>query len=425
MTTSPRGRAVLRGYFAYRFVAWFVDYLVLFGVPVICFRLTGSLAWSGVALTAEWAPRLLSLAGAGYLVDRLSIRKLCLASDAARCVAAAICVLLVFVDQRDAMWVTIGLSATAGVFFEQTFVAGEKAGKVLAPEHRHAAVQTTLTGLEQLAIVGAPAVGGALLLVPPIGFLAVVCTLYGISALLASGLPHAIAEGGAPSSLLQGLSHLVRDPVLRPVAVLACGLNYVLGLVNGSAPQLISVHYGAPTTAIGYLYSAASVASILVLALAPRLIRALGLWAFGATAAIASPCICALMVMSPNLLAFGVGLAGFMALDALYSVFMRTGRVARVPANVYGSTVAAFGLAVIVPIPAAGVTLALLGDQIDPRLLLAGASAMALALALLMAPVLSRHRSTPWPWPASPAHQSAAGPRRSPMTSDALPASAE
>ncbi len=403
MTGLPRLSAgydgVLARYYGYRFTAWLVDYLLLFGVPLLCYKVTGDLTWSGAALAAEWTPRLLSLAGAGYLVDRVSIRQLCLLGDAVRFAVAAACAVAAAVRPGLAIWLAVGLAALAGTFFEQSFVAGEKAGKLLAGEQRQAQVQTVLTGLEQIAVIAAPAVGGTLLLFRPVVFLAAACVLYGASFLLGFALPTVRTADGEKSSLLLGLRDTLCDPVLRPVVLLACGLNYMLGLINGAAAQIAGHRYGASTSALGYIYSAASIASIVVLAAAPRLIRALGLWRFGVAAALASPVLCALIVGSPDLALFAVGLGGFMAVDSLYSVYMRTSRVERVPTSVYGSTVAAFGLVVIVPMPVAGLTLSLIGHHADPRVVLGVAAAAALMLAAALAPGLSRNRATPWPWP--------------------------
>lgn len=382
--------AVLTRYFAFRFTAWLVDYLLLFGVPLLCYKVTGNLAWSGIALALEWTPRILSLGGAGYLVDRLSIRRLCVVSDSARCALAGACALAIALWPGLAVAVTVGFSAVAGALFEQTFVAGEKAGKVLADPSDQARVQTILTGLEQVAVIGAPALGGMLLLFRPAVFPAAACALYGVSLLFSFALPPVRAEGSEPASLAAGLRTTAKDPVLRPIILLTMGLNYMLGLINGSAAQIAAERYGASTSVLSFIYSAASVASIAVLGLSPWLIRRFGLWRFGAGTAVLSPVLCLLLGVAPTLIGFGVCLGLFLALDSLFSVYMRTSRAERVPEAVYGSTVAAFGLLVIVPLPLAGLTLALLGHHANLRPVLIGAALGSLILAAVLIPVLAR-----------------------------------
>jgi hypothetical protein len=386
----------LNHYYAVRFASWLVDYLILTGVPLLGYALTGDLIWSGIALAFAWAPRILSLGAAGYLVDRLPTRRLCLVGDGIRLVSAASCAGLIALRPTTAVWVVLGFSVVVGVVFEQTFVAGEKLGRVLAEHDVQPRVQAVLTGLEQVAVIVAPAMCGLLLLLPPAMFLATAGLLYGVSFLFTLRLPTDAATHQAPSesqrtSLLVGLRNIIADPVLRGAVILTMGLNYMLGLINGGAAAVVDSQFGVSTSALSFVYAAGNVISVAVLGLAPCLIRRLGLWRFGSATALIAPLPCLVIGVTPTFTVFGLCLGVFLALDALFSVYIRTARAQRVPTAVYGSTVAAFGLLAIVPLPLAGLTLTAIGPHLDTRLAFSAAAVGSLVIVVLVIPLLARN----------------------------------
>ncbi|GHF48525.1 MFS transporter [Streptomyces mashuensis] len=387
----------LTPYFAVRFAGWLVDNLLIFGIPLLCYQASGELSWSGLALALQWTPRILSLMGAGFVVDRLAIRQMFLLCDSVRLATGVLSLLLVTWWPQSTLAVVLAFGAVAGVFFEQTFVAGEKAGRLLATPAEQPAVQSTLTGLEQVTIVAAPALGGLLLLGPAQAFIGAATACYAVSLLLGRTMPAERAGLDRRASLKQGLTRTLTDPVLRPVILLTMGLNYMLGLINGSAAGLTHTRYGASETTLSFVYSAASIASIAAVGLSPWLIRRFALWRYGAVTAVCSSVVCLALAGAPTMPVFALCLGAFLALDSLFSVYMRTSRAERVPAAVYGSTVAAFGLLVIVPLPLAGGTLALLGGRVDPRWLLIAAAVGALLLTLSFVPALARGPRAPEP----------------------------
>ncbi|MFJ1705428.1 MFS transporter [Kitasatospora sp. NPDC088346] len=377
-------------YFALRSVGWLVDNLLVFGIPLLCYRVTGGLAWSGLAMALVWTPRILSLAGAGYLVDRLSIRQIFVVGDVVRLAAGALCCLVIWLRPSAAVPAVLAFGMLAGVFFEQTYVAGEKAGQLLTPPDRVARTQSVLTGLEQATIIAGPALGGALLLCPPVVFVATASAGYAVSLLLAPVLPPGRADAGQAPSPFAGLRRTLGDPVLRRLIALTMVLNFLLSLITGSAAALTGTRFGASTGALGLVYSVAGLASIAVVGLAPWLIGRIGLRRYGTGTALASAAVCLALSFAPTMAVFGVLLGAFLALDALFSVYLRTTRAEHVPTAVYGSTVAVFGLLLITPMPLAGATLALAGQHLDPALVLRAAAVGALPLILTLLPAPAR-----------------------------------
>jgi hypothetical protein len=76
--------AQLLPFFIGRFLGSLADQFLLFAVPLMIFKTTGSIAWSGVAFSLEWLPRILSFPIAGAVVDRFGSKPVYLSADIIR-----------------------------------------------------------------------------------------------------------------------------------------------------------------------------------------------------------------------------------------------------------------------------------------------------------------------------------------------------
>jgi MFS family permease len=135
----------------------FGTYLAAIALAVDIFDRTGSGKWLAALLIADFLPIVLIGLTLGPLVDRLSRRRLMIVSDLVR---AGVFLALPFVDSPAAIVALAGLSGVATGFFRPAVYAGLPN---LVDEDELAEANSLLAGIENLAWMVGPIVGGALL----------------------------------------------------------------------------------------------------------------------------------------------------------------------------------------------------------------------------------------------------------------------
>lgn len=364
------------------------DYLFLFCVPIFAFEETHNVAWSGVAVFAQWAPRLFSLLVASHFSDRWQMRLVLMRCDAIRCVAALAGAALVGIFNANSLIVLLGVAFVVGLCFEQTYVAGEKLARSIFPASAQEQVQASLTALEQASVVIGPALGSVFLSLPIWVFLASLAILNGLGLVLSSLVPYtSLAQVvSSPQSWRGALLTILGSVRMRRLIITAMGLNYLLTLVIGLSAGMTQTLFGLSSTNLALIFVLASVTAVVGLAAASPLMRRMGAARFGTTSALIM-CATALGLGVLNSIGIYVALLTcLVAADAQFSVYMRTARVRLVPEHLYGGSVAMFGLLVVIPIPLAGLTIALLANSAGSQGLLAISAVAVAVLVLINAP---------------------------------------
>src|SRR5216684_6619075 len=77
-------KASNRYFFVSLFISRFADQILLFVVPLVVFRISGNVTWSGIAFFCETLPRFVSFPVCGVLCDRISPIRLIHLSQALR-----------------------------------------------------------------------------------------------------------------------------------------------------------------------------------------------------------------------------------------------------------------------------------------------------------------------------------------------------
>ncbi|MEU1880726.1 MFS transporter [Streptosporangium sp. NPDC020072] len=373
-------------YLALRGVGWLANQTLQFVVPLMIYRMTGSLMWSGVALFVEWTPRLVALPLAGYLADRFESRRIHILSDVVRTAVGAGAVAAVALMPGNAGVALVVLALVAGAGFELTFVAGEKAGLSLVSAKEMPRLQTMLSAIEQSCILIAPVLGGVLLLVGTTATVAVLTVLFGTSLLLARNMKPAAVVATKPPPVMAGVRQVIANTLLRDVVAITMVINLMLALLLAAAPALVRHHYGVDEGRLALVYTGAALVALLVLALLTRFIRRFGLLIAGAASALIQ-CLAFLAIGASNeFVAFVAIVMVFMAADAAFSAFIRTVRARAVPAAEFGSTAAAISLLNCVSMPLAGGLLAVTGASVDPvhLLTITGGLALPVVVGLLI-----------------------------------------
>ncbi|QMU71317.1 MFS transporter [Streptacidiphilus sp. P02-A3a] len=399
MPPAPRSLTwVVPRYYALRGVGWLADQMLQFLLPVLAYRATGSLSWTGAMVATQWVPRLLSLPIAGLLADRFPERRIYAVNDVLRFgLGAAACGWAVAAPGQ-AYGVVIGFALLAGVACEQVLVAGEKMAGSLVPMAVMHRAQSVLSGLEQGALLLAPMLGGLLVLLGALPTVVVLTALFGASLLLTLSLPRgsgvrgevpvAVAESSwrqLAGDLAAGVRNVVKLPVLRYVVLATMCVNVMLGVIQSAAPALVLGRYGHGEGALGGVYSVAGLVAMLTLTTVPRLIGRFGLIRIGVVSAVAQGIAFTVMGPTTGFVLFAAMTAVFMAGDSVFSVVIRTLRLRVVAAEEFGRTVAAISMLNFVSLPLAGLLLAVAGPVLPLAVLIPVVGAVVLAaLALLL-----------------------------------------
>jgi MFS transporter len=365
----------LRRCYTLRGIGSLASQLLQFLLPVVIYQVTHSVTWAGLTLTVQWVPQLTSLSVAGVLVDRFGVRAVYVCADVVRLAAAGTAVALVAGDPHALRWGLLGMSLVAGACFEQTFVAGEKAVRVLAPPGAMPRAQSILGGIDQAAQMAGPALGAALLVLDTLAPVYLVTGAFAASLALSVALPRSglderqpepgadvsspvVSGAGVPGEVIRSLRQVFTDPVLRIVVAMTMVVNLMLSMLLAGAPALVSRSYHHGGAYLGVVYTIAAAASIVVLIGVPALVRRAGLVALGAGSAVLVCASFAAMGLAQNAGEFAVAVVVFLCVESTFTVFIRTVRAHRVaPAN-FGSVVSVIVLLNFLPMPVGGLLVA-------------------------------------------------------------------
>ncbi|MET7571254.1 MFS transporter [Streptomyces sp. NPDC005492] len=368
-----------------------------YAIPLLVLVTTGSTALTGVAFLLEWAPRLAAFAFAGSLVDRWSAGRVFRMTNLVRAAVVVLaCAVLLALPSAGTMTTCVVLTfgAVSGLLAEVSFVAvetlGAEAGRRLGTAaHR---VQATQTGIDQGAMLVGPLLGGLLLMAGPAVLLTVVALLALTAATTTSGDVGGTDHCPVPSSLLTGWATLRRTPALGWLVGGLVASNLTLGVLQAAAPITVIHRFRYSTVAVGSIWSAAAVASLLAVWASRRAIDRFGIWSVAAAAATVSTAACLATALAPGFSAYTVAVAMVMAGDGALTVVLRTLRSRLIPVQAFGSTLAVTIILVLLPFPLAGVLIAVVPTAEIPHLLLACAALQGLALSACFAG-LRRHRT--------------------------------
>ncbi|AEN10799.1 MULTISPECIES: MFS transporter [unclassified Streptomyces] len=407
LSSSTSGAGLSRAY-VMRAVDALASATAHYAVPLLVLVTTGSTALTGLAFVLEWMPRLGAFTFAGTLVDRWGAGRVFQVSNLVRTVVVAGAGVLLFV-LPGAGTVTTGVvlafGSVSGLLAEVSFVAMETLGAEAGRRMGDAAhwVQAAQTGIDQGAILLGPLLGGLLLLVSYTALLTVIALLSLTAAATASGHVSGVDHQPTSSSLRTGWAALRRTPALVWLVGGLAASDLATGVLQAAAPITVVRHFHSSTAAVGAVWSAAAVATLLAVWISRRAIDRFGIWPVGASTGALATMACLATALAPTFPAYTVTVAVVMASEGAMTVVLRTLRARLIPAQAYGSTLAVTIILVLLPLPLAGALIALVPPAGIPHLLLACAAVQGLALSACFAG-LRRHQAEcapPQPVPAS------------------------
>jgi MFS family permease len=343
------------------------DQLLLFTLPVLVYKATGSIAISGLAFFIEWLPRIISLPIAGVFADRVGGRRVYLLADSLR---ACFCLLgfLVILWHPPATFLTaVVLMASCAFFYAQSFIALEATIPRLVKPEYYAHAQSTVQGIEQSTVILGPCLAAFLVLFFPIFYLllftASVFLLAFVGTLLLKQQSTATPGEVLPRKHLlremqQGLKILTSESRLIWLVVLTIAINLVWGLALASNAAMVTGVFARSASTFGLLQTVTGVMGLLAFFVVPVLSRRFSVLALGVFAFLAMAAGGILIGITHHFAYFAIGYTLILAFDGVFNVYIRSERVKLIPQAHLGKTIGLIVLVNQLSLPLAGLLLA-------------------------------------------------------------------
>ena len=399
---------------------WIGDALGQFGaqltglaLPVFAVTHLDATEWQMGALNAaETAAFLVIGLPAGAWVDRMRKRRILIAADVVR--AAVLALVVVAASTGNAsmpLLYAAGLViSAASVFFDvahQSYVPG-----LVGLDHIVEG-NSKLQATQSVAMVGAPAIGGALLrVVTAPALIAGTVVTYLVSAFFVGRirheeeLPHPADRRPLRTEIAEGLRFVVHQPLLRRIVACTSTANFFNAVASAVTVIFALRVLGLDAAGLGLVYSAASIGGLVGAVLADRAARLVGEGRVVAVSALAGGPAFALTPLALPLAEAGIrpevpmilGGALFSFAVVVYNVAQVSFRQRLCPPPLLGRMNASVRFIVWGTVPIGGLVGGLLGTQLGavPTLWVATAGMAASALPVLLSPLV-RMRDLPRP----------------------------
>ncbi|CAB3756502.1 MFS transporter [Paraburkholderia humisilvae] len=321
------------------------DQILLFIVPLVVFKVSGSAAWSGVAFFCEALPRYAAFPICGALCDRVSPLKLIHLSQLYR---AALCVFGVgcFIAVGGLGWLIV-ISAGAGVLTTQGFMARE----AMLPhyfqrdDYRKSLSYTQIA--DQIGSVIGPLAAASLLGLWAWEYVVLIAAVVFVVSDIAFArwkknldIPHYAsrprhARWSEPYRI--AFAHVIAIPGLLEMILLAAGVNLVVGVTLATSAAMLTGVYHQTASLYACLQVAGSVATVIVLAVVAHIklpAKVLGTMSYMLIVAGG-----VLMGWISTPLIYTAGFVIVIGFDKMFSIFIRSARQRLIPAADFGKTV--------------------------------------------------------------------------------------
>ncbi|GLS06026.1 MFS transporter [Chitiniphilus shinanonensis] len=397
-------RARIALFLASRAASTLGDQMLMFAVPLIVYRATGSVSMSGLAFLCEWLPRVISLPLAGVLADRVGGARVYVVADSVRAVACLLAAWTLTLAPQQAFAVTALLMALCAFCYAQAFIALEATVPLLVSKADMPKAQSTLQGINYGAGVAGPALAGVLMLwLAPAQLLWAAAVVFALSACGVRALRAArrIDTEARRESVLAGLAtgwRVLRDtPLLVALVGLSLAVNLVVGLALATGAAITVGRFGLPDQAYASLQMSVGVLSIASFLLVPWLLRRCSVYRLGVFAFVVIALGGLVMGLAHSYPVFVAGYALSFALCGLFNVFIRTERLHWIPQAQLGRAIGLIVLLNQLSLPLAGLLVSVVGDRVPVQQLYLAVATVALVTFVVLRRFLQRHSRTALP----------------------------
>ena len=331
-----------------RFLAALGDQFMMFAVPLIILKFTGSIQWPALAFAIQWLPRLIFLPVAGQVADRVNVSKLFILVDGMRVITALLAVLFTFTEPTKVFWILSIAMAFLSLLQSIVFIGMEATVPRQMGPNEMPKAQSLLQSTDQLSQILGPALAGIAVSFFSIKFV----LLFGAALFLASLINSFRLPIVSPlkvkkeklsklfySSYTDGFKIILKEKMLIQLMSLTWVFNIVYGSILILTPAIIIQTLQGTDRTYGLVQTIAAFVTIVALILAPKIVRKFGLLTLGGLALFLMP-IGAMLSTTKSLVILIIGVAIVMAADALFNVYIRTLRAMIIPKDIFGKVTA-------------------------------------------------------------------------------------
>lgn len=374
-------------FFGSLFLSRLADQVLLFLVPLVVYRLTGSAAWAGAAFFFETLPRFLSFPFCGILCDRFSPLRLMHLSQALRAVA---CIggIAGHAAFGGIGWL-IALSAAAGVLNTQGRMSREVMLPQVFPGRKYQEIVAHAEIADQLGTILGPLAGAALLDIWPWELAVAAAAAIFLCADATIMFWHRVAKPvlAPPEThrsrwlgpLAVAATHVMRVPGLAPAIWITVAINLVFGATAATSAAMVVGVLGRSDGEYALLQAVTAVLTVVILWLLARSTLAIGL--LGAVSTSVMFAGTALMGLGQGI---GVYVAGYLLVlgfDKMFSIYIRSMRLHLIPPRDFGKTTGLVVMLNNLSQPLAGLIVALFADRVGVEATILGLTVAGAALA--------------------------------------------
>ena len=383
-----RAVVVLKFLLIGRFFSSFSNHFLIFVLPLLIYKITQDIGWSGQTYALEWTMRLLSLVFSGYALAALGLWRSLLISDALRFLSCLGAAFVLLADQDNiTVLVLVLLAMLNGFLFDISFLSTENICQRVASAKETAQLQATLQFIDQTALIGAPLIGAAVLLwLPPVTMILLAAVAYGLSFFLVfiqqfhTKVPTVIQKmRGLVSTAVR---EVFSDPLLLRLVIETNAINLLFGTVLVLNPAIITGFYQQTDSFFALSNFLLGGIGLLSVLLAPASARYVGRH-FGRVCvglAVLSATMIGLLPL--GIWGYLVLAGGIIGLDGAFAVYLRTERAKALTAEKFQRVIPIMMMLNAIAFPLSGLMVSLLSNYMHSTLVFLSLAALSLLLLL-------------------------------------------
>ena len=350
------------------------DQVLVFAVPLIVYRSTGSVQMSGLALFLEWVPRIVSLPIAGNAADRLGAWRVYLYADGLRALACVVALIVTHAVPQQIFPIVVALVATTAFFFSQGTISTEVSVARLVSVANLPRAQSVLQTIDQASMICGPALAAiAVIWLRPLYLLVGIAMCFSLSALVIVTLrpeldtSHASDERTRKAAMAGDVWSSARllftTPALRMVTAQSMMVNLIVGIALATGAATTVGRFGLPNSYYGILQVAIGAFALATFALIPALTRRYSVFTLGFASYGLIVIGGLLMAAGSTFVTFVIGFGLASGLCGLFNVYIRTERVQWIAREQLGTVIGVIVFFNQLSVPAAGLLVAIAPDH--------------------------------------------------------------